>query len=184
MDALKKYTQPVYGSSPSSYSVLPPGSLPRPGPSRKQSPQALEPADDELMACALEEPNCHRAGQLLTSSGLYKTVKRVLNKEGDQEAGWSCSEDSSRGDQCGQQGVHIVGSLLPARPTVSLETKTQGGSSLMAVEYGTRSPTRLGHLPSRRSLARTRRVYGGEAVRGSVLATAAHILKLDRYRED
>ncbi|KAL7858700.1 hypothetical protein AOLI_G00188020 [Acnodon oligacanthus] len=27
----------------------------------------------------------------------------------------------------------------------------------MAVEYGTRSPTRLGHLPSRRSLARTRR---------------------------
>ncbi|KAL7858713.1 hypothetical protein AOLI_G00188150 [Acnodon oligacanthus] len=61
MDALKKYTnkrdmhQPVYGSSPSSSSILPPGSLPHPGLCpRNQAPKALEPADDELMACALE----------------------------------------------------------------------------------------------------------------------------------
>ncbi|KAL6475703.1 hypothetical protein MHYP_G00167430 [Metynnis hypsauchen] len=55
MDTLQKrqVEQTLHDSSPSSSSVLAPGSLPRPGPSREQSPKA-EPTDDELMACSLE----------------------------------------------------------------------------------------------------------------------------------
>ncbi|KAL6454892.1 hypothetical protein MHYP_G00366680 [Metynnis hypsauchen] len=48
MDTLKKYIQKRDVDK-----AMPGCSLPRPGPSRVQSPKA-EPTDDELMACALE----------------------------------------------------------------------------------------------------------------------------------
>ncbi|KAL6473055.1 hypothetical protein MHYP_G00192430 [Metynnis hypsauchen] len=108
MDTLKKYIQKRDVDK-----AMPGCSLPRPGPSRVQSPKA-EPTDDELMACALEvdipapppapvtppapltrsrpprkaaqkknsRARSRTAIAPVSASGLYKTVRRVLDIDG------------------------------------------------------------------------------------------------------
>ncbi|KAL6473035.1 hypothetical protein MHYP_G00192230 [Metynnis hypsauchen] len=89
MDTLKKYIQKRDVDK-----AMPGCSLPRPGPSRVQSPKA-EPTDDELMACALEVDIPALAEEVKMDS--TKKVTKKLAGAAARTAAWATNVGNEHG---------------------------------------------------------------------------------------